>query len=103
MAGERSAGDGTIERIGVLGAGTMGAGIAQVAAEAGIPVYLHDPLPGAVERALRRIGVCLDRRVEKGQLTADGRDAALARIHPAVQPRAPGRCRAGGRGDPRGP
>ena len=77
MAGE---GAGGIERIGVLGSGTMGAGIAQVAAEAGVQVLLHDPLPGAVERARQRIGTFLDKRVEKGQLTPDARQAALDRI-----------------------
>jgi 3-hydroxybutyryl-CoA dehydrogenase len=69
-----------IERIGVLGSGTMGAGIAQVAAEAGLPVLLHDPLPGAVERARQRIGGFLDKRVEKGQLAAADRESALDRI-----------------------
>jgi 3-hydroxybutyryl-CoA dehydrogenase len=68
----------------VLGGGTMGAGIAQVAAEAGLEVLLHDPLPGAVERAQQRIGGFLDRRVEKGQLTSANRDAIRARIHPLV-------------------
>jgi 3-hydroxybutyryl-CoA dehydrogenase len=58
----------------------MGAGIAQVAAEAGLPVLVHDPIPGAVERACDRIGKFLTRKVEKGQLTAADRDAALARV-----------------------
>jgi 3-hydroxybutyryl-CoA dehydrogenase len=71
---------GTIRRIGVLGAGTMGAGIAQVAAEAGLDVLLHDPLPGAVERGRERIRKLLDRKIEKQQLTAADRDAALGRI-----------------------
>ncbi|HET6744750.1 MAG TPA: 3-hydroxyacyl-CoA dehydrogenase NAD-binding domain-containing protein [Candidatus Limnocylindria bacterium] len=79
MASDRVVG---IERIGVLGSGTMGAGIAQVAAEAGLPVLLHDPLPGAVERARQRIGGFLDKRVEKGQLSADDRQAVLGRIEP---------------------
>ena len=42
-----------IHAVGVLGAGTMGAGIAQVAAEAGLDVLVHDPVDGATERALR--------------------------------------------------
>jgi 3-hydroxybutyryl-CoA dehydrogenase len=74
-----------IERIGVLGAGTMGAGIAQVAAEAGLPVLVHDPIPGAFERASERIAQLLARKVEKGQLAAGDRDAALARITPAAR------------------
>jgi 3-hydroxybutyryl-CoA dehydrogenase len=73
----------SVERIGVLGAGTMGAGIAQIAAEAGLPVLLHDPIPGAVERASERIGQLLARKVEKGQLADADRAAAQARIAPA--------------------
>lgn len=69
-----------IGRVGVLGAGTMGAGIAQVAAEAGLDVLLHDPVPGARERGLGRIEGFLARRVEKGQLDGAARDAAIARI-----------------------
>jgi 3-hydroxybutyryl-CoA dehydrogenase len=60
----------------------MGAGIAQVAAESGVEVLLHDPIPGAVERARERIGTLLDRKVEKQQLTVAAREAALARIRP---------------------
>jgi 3-hydroxybutyryl-CoA dehydrogenase len=60
----------------------MGAGIAQVAAEAGLDVLLHDPVPGAVERAQTKIGHFLDRKVEKGQLSTSDRDAALARLRP---------------------
>ena len=71
---------GAIRRIGVLGAGTMGAGIAQVAAEAGLDVLLHDPIQGAVERGRERIRKLLDRKIEKQQLTAAERDAALGRI-----------------------
>jgi 3-hydroxybutyryl-CoA dehydrogenase len=71
---------GAIERIGVLGAGTMGAGIAQVAAEAGIAVVLHDPVAGATRRAQERIAGFLARRVEKGQLEQAAAEAAVARI-----------------------
>jgi 3-hydroxybutyryl-CoA dehydrogenase len=73
---------GSLERLGVLGAGTMGAGIVQVAAEAGIPVRLHDPLPGAVDRSRERISGFLARKVEKGQLAAHDREAAMSCIQP---------------------
>ena len=72
-----------IQRIGVLGAGTMGAGIAQVAAEAGLEVALLDPVSGAYERARDRIGGFLERRVAKGELHAGLAEAAMSRIHEA--------------------
>ena len=72
-----------ISTVGVLGAGTMGAGIAQVAAEAGIPVLLHDPVDGATDRARQRIAGFLRRKVEKGQLADDDAAAAGARIRVA--------------------
>jgi 3-hydroxybutyryl-CoA dehydrogenase len=69
-----------VTTVGVLGAGTMGSGIAQVAAEAGLEVLLHDPMPGATDRAIERISGFLARKVEKGQLTEDGRAAAVGRL-----------------------
>jgi 3-hydroxybutyryl-CoA dehydrogenase len=74
---------GGIERIGVLGAGTMGAGIVQVAAEARLTVLVHDPIPGANERAIERIRQHLTRRVEKDELTEQERSEALSCIQPA--------------------
>jgi len=68
----------------VLGAGTMGAGIAQVAAEAGIHVLLHDPLPGATDRAQERIRGFLARRADRGELTADEVAAAVGHIEPVA-------------------
>jgi 3-hydroxybutyryl-CoA dehydrogenase len=64
----------------------MGAGIAQVAAEAGLEVLLHDPIAGAVERAQARIGQFLERKIQKGQLSPADRDATLSRIclEPAI-------------------
>jgi 3-hydroxybutyryl-CoA dehydrogenase len=75
---------GALERLGVVGVGTMGAGIVQVAAEAGIAVRVHDPIPGAVDRSRERISGFLARKVEKGQLSAEDREAAMARIAPAA-------------------
>jgi 3-hydroxybutyryl-CoA dehydrogenase len=66
--------------IGVLGAGTMGTGIAQVAAEANLDVLIHDPIAGAVDAARQRVAGFLARRVEKGQLTTEDARAAEARI-----------------------
>ena len=73
-----------IERIGVVGAGTMGAGIAQVAAEAGLTVLVHDPIEGAYDRARERIAGFLRRRVEKGQLTETDAATALSRLRPGT-------------------
>ncbi|HEX7197502.1 MAG TPA: 3-hydroxyacyl-CoA dehydrogenase NAD-binding domain-containing protein [Candidatus Limnocylindria bacterium] len=69
-----------VTTVGVLGAGTMGSGIAQVAAEAGLEVLLHDPLDGATERARERIGGFLARKVEKGLLTQAECSAAVGRL-----------------------
>jgi 3-hydroxybutyryl-CoA dehydrogenase len=73
-----------ISTIGVLGAGTMGAGIAQVAAEAGIDVLVHDPVADAIERARDRIGGFLARKAEKGQLDPNEAADALTRIRPVA-------------------
>jgi 3-hydroxybutyryl-CoA dehydrogenase len=63
----------------------MGAGIAQVAAQAGHPVLLFDAVDGAVARALARIESDLGRLVEKGRLRAEARDAVVARIRPCAE------------------
>jgi 3-hydroxybutyryl-CoA dehydrogenase len=68
--------------IGVVGAGTMGAGIAQVAAAAGHEVLLCDAATGAVDAALERITAALDRAVDKGSLDRGQRDDTLSRIVP---------------------
>ena len=73
-----------VTTVGVLGAGTMGAGIAQVAAEAGLEVLLHDQIAGATDRARERIGGFLARKVEKGQLTDAERSAAVDRLGTAA-------------------
>jgi 3-hydroxybutyryl-CoA dehydrogenase len=68
--------------MGVLGAGTMGAGIAQVAAEAGLEVLVHDPVDGATDRARARIDGFLQRKVAKGELQATDAADAVARLRP---------------------
>jgi 3-hydroxybutyryl-CoA dehydrogenase len=70
--------------LGVVGAGTMGAGIAQVACVAGFETYLHDPIPDALEQGLERIQAALERSVERGRLTREEADAARARLRPAA-------------------
>ena len=67
-------------RIGVVGAGAMGSGIAQVAAVAGHRVVLADADPYAVRRARENLAKALAREVEKGRLPAGGEAAVLGRI-----------------------
>jgi 3-hydroxybutyryl-CoA dehydrogenase len=69
-----------IRTVAVVGAGVMGAGIAQVASEAGLDVLLFDPLEGATTRARQRIAGFLERKVEKGQLAVEDANAAIERI-----------------------
>jgi len=75
-----------IKSVGVLGAGQMGTGIAQVAAAAGLDVVLVDATLDLAERGKDRIGSILAKLVEKGKQTADERTALLARIQPAAKP-----------------
>jgi 3-hydroxybutyryl-CoA dehydrogenase len=69
--------------IGVVGAGTMGAGIAQLTARTGARTLLHDPAPGALGRGMERIRAALERDVEKRRMSADDAAALLARVEPA--------------------
>jgi 3-hydroxybutyryl-CoA dehydrogenase len=71
-----------IKTIGVVGAGTMGHGIAQVAATSGYDVVLVDAAPAALERGVSQVGKSLEKLVGKGKLTAEERDGALARLNP---------------------
>jgi len=68
--------------VGVVGAGTMGVGIAEVAAAAGHPVRLHDNRPGAAADACTALAARLDKRVARGKVAQADRDALLARITP---------------------
>ncbi|MDT3671033.1 MAG: 3-hydroxybutyryl-CoA dehydrogenase [Aromatoleum sp.] len=69
-----------IRTIGVIGAGTMGNGIAQVCAVAGYDVVMVDISAEAVDRGVTTIAASLDRLVKKEKLAAGDRDAALARV-----------------------
>jgi len=73
-----------MESAGVLGAGTMGNGIAQVCAMAGLEVGLYDLKEEFLERACARIGKSLGRLADKGRLDRTGAEKALARIHPST-------------------
>jgi 3-hydroxybutyryl-CoA dehydrogenase len=73
-----------IRRVGVIGAGTMGNGIAHVFARSGYHVVLCDVEQRFVDRAVATITKNLDREVSKGKITADDKSAALGRIQPAT-------------------
>ncbi|SEU16458.1 3-hydroxyacyl-CoA dehydrogenase / enoyl-CoA hydratase / 3-hydroxybutyryl-CoA epimerase [Pseudomonas sp. NFR09] len=69
-------------KVGVLGAGMMGAGIAYVSASAGIEVVLKDINLAAAEKGKAHSAALLDKKVSRGQLTAEQRETILARIRP---------------------
>lgn len=66
--------------VGIVGAGAMGRGIAQIAAQAGYEVRLFDAQPAAVENARHVLDQTLDKLVSKGKLEAGAKQAAMARI-----------------------
>lgn len=72
------------ERVLVVGAGTMGHGIAHVAALAGFEVLLHDTDVPRISRGIEAVRADLDQGVAKGKVAPADRDAALARLHPAA-------------------
>jgi 3-hydroxybutyryl-CoA dehydrogenase len=74
----------TVERVGVVGAGTMGAGIAQVAALAGYETRLHDPVPSALETGTARMRVALTRGATKGLWSEREAEDASARAGAAA-------------------
>lgn len=73
-----------MQTVGVIGAGQMGAGIAQVSAQAGFHVLLSDVSRERAEAGKAGIAKALDRLVTKEKITADARDAALALIEPVA-------------------
>ena len=81
-----------IEAIGIIGAGTMGNGIAQVCAAAGLKVTMSDISDAAVARGMSAVSSSLERLVNKQKMTEKDRDAALARITPATDNAKLGSC-----------
>ncbi len=69
-----------IQRIGIIGAGQMGNGIAHVMAQAGFDVLLNDISQPAIDQAVETIGKNLDRQITKGKLSEDEKAATMARI-----------------------
>ena len=70
----------SVASVGVIGAGIMGSGIAQVCASAGLDVVMIDVNQAALDRGLSHIDKSLARFVKKGTLTAEAKDAALSRL-----------------------
>jgi 3-hydroxybutyryl-CoA dehydrogenase len=73
-----------IKKIMVIGAGQMGGGIAQVAALAGLQVVLNDIDAAFIDKRVAFIDKTLTRNVEKGRITEDEKQAALARLIPST-------------------
>jgi 3-hydroxybutyryl-CoA dehydrogenase len=70
----------TIEKVGVLGCGLMGAGIAEVCAKAGMSTLVREVEQGLLDKGLTRIHKSVEKAVEKGKLTASEKEAALSRL-----------------------
>lgn len=70
----------TGQTIAIIGAGTMGAGIAQVAAKAGHPVLLFDVAEGAAAQGIQSTAKGLDKLVERGRMSAEDKDALIGRM-----------------------
>lgn len=73
-----------VKTFGVVGAGQMGGGIAQVAAMSGLAVIMHDIEDRFVQKGIKTIAGLLDKNVEKSKMTAAERDAVLGRIRPVI-------------------
>jgi 3-hydroxybutyryl-CoA dehydrogenase len=73
-----------IKKVGVLGCGLMGSGIAQVAATAGFETVVREVSEDLLDRGLERIRLSLDRAVERGKMEAEAREKTLERLSGAV-------------------
>jgi len=69
-----------ISTVGIIGAGTMGNGIAQACAVAGLHVVMVDIADASVQKGIATVAASLDRLIKKEKITADDKNAALARI-----------------------
>jgi 3-hydroxybutyryl-CoA dehydrogenase len=74
-----------VQCVGVVGAGTMGSGIAQVCASAGLEVVLLDVSEAALERGVATMAASLDKRVQKGALSAQEKQATLQRLQTTIR------------------
>src|SRR6478609_69103 len=72
------------QTVGVAGAGAMGRGIAQIAAQAGSTVWLYDTQAEAVGRAVQELGAQWDKLQEKGRMDAAAVQACKGRLRPAA-------------------
>ena len=70
----------TVELIGVVGAGTMGSGIAQIACLGGYETRLHDPIPEALDAGFERVAADLAKGAERGRWNEADADAAMGRL-----------------------
>src|SRR5512138_1524834 len=66
--------------MGIIGTGVMGRGIAQIAAQSGVSVLMHDAKPGAALDAQKSVHATLSKLAEKGKITAQAAEAAVGRI-----------------------
>ena len=82
----------TIEKVGVLGCGLMGSGIAEISAKAGYSTVIREVEEGFLARGRERIERSLGKAVDKGKLEADERDAALSRISGTTELEALAEC-----------
>ncbi len=73
-----------VERVGVVGAGTMGAGIAQIAALGGYETRLHDPVPAALESGIERLRGDLTKGAQRGRWSQDDAEEASSRVGAAA-------------------
>ena len=81
-----------VQKLGVVGAGQMGQGIAQVAAQAGLDVIIVDAAPDFAQMGIGKIKKTLDRLVERGKLDAAARDATIGHLRAGNEHRDLGEC-----------